>query len=149
MTEVRFYHLQKQTMDEALPLILQKAYASKKNIVVRFSDEEEVERINNYLWSFKQRSFLPHGSKANGNAEHQPIWLTADNDNPNNAKILVLTAGQSEENMDQFDLCCDMLDGRSDEQVSQARERWKTYKEKGFEVTYWVQDDSGKWEQKS
>ena len=42
-----------------------------------------------------------------------------------------------------------MLDGRSNEQVTQARQRWKSYKEEGYDITYWMQSDSGGWEQKA
>jgi DNA polymerase-3 subunit chi len=148
-TEVRFYHLQKQTLDQALPLILEKAVKTEKNIVVRLSDTKEVTRMNAHLWSYKPDSFMPHGCKKEGNAERQPIWLTDQDENPNGAKILILTDGAQSENMEDFDLCCEMLDGRSNEQVSEARHRWKTYKEKGYIITYWMQSDSGGWAQKS
>ena len=63
MTEVRFYHLQKQTLDQALPLILEKVYQTGKNAVVRMVDEKEVNRMNDHLWSYRPDSFLPHACK--------------------------------------------------------------------------------------
>ncbi len=149
MTEVRFYHLQKQTLDQALPLILEKVYQTGKNAVVRMVDEKEVNRMNDLLWTYKPASFLPHGCKKTGNADQHPIWLCAKAENPNNAKTLILTQGQTEDDMTPYDLCCDMLDGRNDEAVKNARTRWKEYKEKGFTVTYWFQSESGKWEKKA
>lgn len=148
-TEVKFYHLQKQTLDQALPLILEKAIKTQKNINVRFSDAKEVTRMNTHLWSYKPDSFLPHGCKKEGNADKHPIWLTDQDENPNNAKILVLTDGNQSDHIDDYDLCCEMLDGRSDEQVQKARQRWKDYKEKGYRITYWMQSDTGGWEQKA
>lgn len=148
-TEVRFYHLQKQTLDQALPLILEKAVKTEKNVVVLLSNEIEVTRMNRHLWSYKPDSFMPHGCKKEGNAEKQPIWLTDKDENPNNAKILILTNGVQSEHMEDFDLCCEMLDGRSNKQVTQARERWKAYKEKDFNITYWMQSDNGGWVQKA
>jgi DNA polymerase-3 subunit chi len=148
-TEVRFYHLQKQTLDQALPLILEKAVKTEKNVVVRLIDAKEATRINAHLWSYKVDSFMPHGCKKEGNAEKQPIWLTDQDENPNNANILILTGGMQSERMTDYDLCCEMLDGRSNEQVTSARARWKTYKEKGYTITYWMQSDAGGWEQKA
>lgn len=148
-TEVRFYHLQKQTLDQALPLILEKAHTTGKNIVVRLSDEKEATRMNAHLWAYKTDSFMPHGCKKEGNASKQPIWLTSKDENPNNAKILILTNGTQSDHMADFDLCCEMLDGRSNEQVTQARQRWKSYKEEGYDITYWMQSNSGGWEQKA
>lgn len=149
MTEIRFYHLQKQNLDQALPLILTKAYQKKQPIIVRFSSAQEVERFNGHLWSFRPESFLPHGSEKDGNADKQPIWLTEKQDNPNEAKILILTQGVRDENIAGYDLCCEMLDGRSDEQVSAARKRWKQYKDEGHDITYWMQSETGGWEKKA
>ena len=83
MTDVRFYHLQKQTLDQALPLILEKVYQTKKNAVVRMADEKEVTRMNDVLWKYKPHSFLPHGCAKTGHANDQPIWLTNKSENPN------------------------------------------------------------------
>ena len=149
MTEVRFYHLQKQSLDQALPLILEKVYQSKNNAVVRLSSEAEVQRMNDILWTYKPQSFLPHGAKKNGHAEFQPIWLTDKAENPNAAKTLILTQGIVEENLEDFDLCCEMLDGHNDQAIQDARQRWKDYKSKGFEITYWHQSESGKWDKKA
>lgn len=148
-TEVRFYHLQKQTLDQALPLILEKAIKTGKNIVVRLSNEKEVAHMNTLLWSYKAESFMPHGTQKEGVPHKQPIWLTDQDENPNNAKILVLTQGTESEHIHDYDLCCEMLDGRSQAQIDAARKRWKIYKEQGYQVTYWMQTLDGAWEQKS
>ena len=147
-TEVRFYHLQKQTLDQALPLILEKAVKTDKNIVVRLCDEKEVTHLNSHLWSYKPHSFMPHGAKKDGNAEKQPIWITTKDENPNSAKILILAQGMQSEHMTDYDLCCEMLDGHSPDQVNAARARWKDYKDKGYDITYWMQTETGGWEQK-
>ncbi|MEM6811292.1 MAG: DNA polymerase III subunit chi [Pseudomonadota bacterium] len=149
MTEVRFYHLQKQNLDEALPLILEKAYASGHRTIVRMASEDEAERMAGHLWSFRQQSFIPHGTKKDGNAAMQPIWITDDGEeNPNNAKTLILTQGRTQDDISSFELCCEMLDGRNDNQVSEARKRWKEYQSKGYDVTYWHQSEEGTWEKK-
>lgn len=149
MTEIRFYHLQKQNLDAALPLILEKAYKSGYKTIVRMKDNIEVERMAKHLWAYRQNSFLPHGSLKDGKAAFQPIWLTDKTDNSNDANTLILTQGQTDENLETYDLCCEMLDGHSDEQIKSARSRWKQYQEKGFEVTYWHQSETGAWEKKA
>lgn len=149
MAEVRFYHLQKQSLDAALPAILQKAFQSGKNIIVRMRDDKEIERMNKHLWAFKSDVFLPHGSKKDGQADRQPIWLSAGDDIPNEAKILILTQGMTEEDLAPYDLCCEMLDGRDETAVAEARVRWKDYQAAGHDVTYWYQSENGGWEKKA
>lgn len=149
MTEIRFYHLQKQNLDQALPQILEKAFGFGHRVLVRMENEKEVERMNAHLWTYKPDVFLPHGSKKDGHAAQQPIWLTDKDENPNEAGTLVLTQGMIAESVEHYDLCCEMLDGHDEKAVSNARERWKSYQDAGHDVTYWFQDDSGKWEKKS
>jgi DNA polymerase-3 subunit chi len=148
MTEIRFYHLQTTGLDRALPAILEKALGTGKRIIVKTPDKNSCDRLNEHLWSFKPDSFLPHGSAADGYSADQPIFLTMEDDNPNGAEILVLTGGSTSPHVGDFDLCCEMLDGNNAEAVKDARARWKEYKEAGYELTYWLQDETGRWQKK-
>ncbi len=151
MTRVDFYHLQQKTLDEVLPKLLQKAYSTGKRIKVKIGTEERVEFINSLLWTFNDESFLPHGSKKDGFADQQPIWLSADTENPNAALFLFLVDGAEEnaETLTQYERVFNIFDGNSAEAVQQARRLWKEYKSAGCEVYYWQQDNAGKWMQKA
>ncbi|MBU6235787.1 MAG: DNA polymerase III subunit chi [Alphaproteobacteria bacterium] len=148
MTDIRFYHLTKTPEDQALPQIAMKAMQSGGRVVVRAADEGRVDSLNDALWTFRADVFLPHGTKDDGYAEQQPIWLTAGNDNPNGAKTLILAAGCQTDDLTGFDLCCIMLDGRDEAGVEAARGKWKAYKEAGHTISYWQQTDKG-WEKKA
>lgn len=150
MSEVRFYHLQTQRLEQALPAILTKSLSSGRRAVVRFSDDKEVEHFNEHFWTYNPNTFLPHGSAKDGHDDLQPVYLTAKDVNPNKAEILVLCNQTSvPANINDFALCCDFLDGNDDESVQQGRGRWKAYKEAGHTVTYWQQTETGGWEQKA
>lgn len=151
MTRVDFYHLQQKTLDEVLPKLLQKAYSTGKRIKVKIGMEELVEFINSLLWTYNDESFLPHGSKKDGFADQQPIWLSADIENPNTALFLFLVDGAEEnaETLTQYERVFNIFDGNSAEAVQQARRLWKEYKNSGCEVYYWQQDNAGKWIQKA
>lgn len=149
MTEIRFYHMQTQTLDEVLPRLLVKAYSMEKQIIVRTENDQEAERLNKHLWTFHPQYFLPHGAKKNGNADLQPIWLTAKEENPNEAKILFLTSGTSWDELEQFDLVCELLDGFDAAAIKAGRQRWKAYKDAGHDLTYWQQNEKGGWDKKA
>ena len=55
MTQVDFYHLQKQSLENVLPKLLEKAYATGKPIKVKVGNEERVEFINSALWSYEEK----------------------------------------------------------------------------------------------
>lgn len=148
MTEIRFYHLQNQSLEQALPALVSKAYENGHRIVIK-SASDRIEKINEHLWTYKPESFLPHGSAKDGNAEKQPIWITDKDENPNDADLLILTNNQSCEGLENYKLVCEMFDGRIDEDVQAARARWKAHKDSGHNLTYWQQTPQGGWDKKA
>lgn len=150
MSRVDFYHLQKQTLDEVLPKLLLKAYSTGHRILVKVGTAERVEFINNWLWTFSDESFLPHGSKKDGFANQQPIWITADDENANTADYLFLVDGADCDvsMVRAFERVFNIFDGNSQTALQQARDMWKKYKDVGSEIHYWQQNSAGVWENK-
>jgi DNA polymerase-3 subunit chi len=149
MTEVRFYHLQRTTLEAALPQMLEKTLQRGQRAVVMLGSEQRVEAVNNLLWTYNERSFLPHGSGRDGNADQQPIWLTVEDENPNGADVLFLADGASSGNIARFARCIEIFDGGDPEAVAAARQRWAAYKAAGHSLIYCQQNDSGRWEEKA
>lgn len=150
MAEIRFYHLTLKSLEDVLPVMLERTVVRDgRRAVVVAGSPERVEKLNTHLWTYNDQVFLPHGSKADGHAAQQPVWLTDQDENPNEAKVLFLVDGASSENVAAYDLVCELFDGRNDEAVTAARNRWKAYKDDGHALTYWQQTDRGGWEQKA
>ena len=137
MSRVDFYHLQSQTLENVLPKLLEKAYETGKSVLVRVGNEERVEFLNALLWTYNDQSFLPHGSKKDGNAELQPIWLTSGTDNPNMASLLFLVDGAAADNgeLEKFSRVFNIFDGNSADALQQARTFWKNLKSGGNECS--------------
>jgi DNA polymerase III subunit chi len=149
MTEVRFYHLTRSTLESALPKMLEKTRERDQNAVVLAGSPERVEVLASYLWTYNDRGFLPHGSAKDGRAEDQPIWLSDKDECPNGAQVLFLTDGAASEKIGAYDLCAVLFDGKDPDAVAASRDQWRVLKEAGHEVTYWQQEESGKWEKKA
>lgn len=150
MSRVDFYHLQNQKLEDVLPKLLEKAYSIHKNAVVRVGNAERIEFLNSLLWTYDEQSFLPHGSKKDGTPESQPIWLTAENDNPNSAVFLFLTDGADAEidEISQYERVFNIFDGNSQEAVENARNFWRALKQQSIDIFYWQQNSDGAWQQK-
>ena len=148
MTDVSFYHLRTMTLERALPKILERALADGHRIVVMAGSPERVDHLDSLLWTYNEASFLPHGSARDGNADRQPIWLTADDENPNRASMLVLVDSARSVHLASFARCCDIFDGNGEAAVAAARQRWKEAKAAGHQLTYWEQTDT-RWEKRS
>lgn len=147
MTEIRFYHLTRMRLDQALPELLEKTRQRGWRALVQVKEEGAVEPLTKSLWAGCPDSFLPHGSAKDGNAAQQPIWVTEKTENPNEASVLFLAEGAAREGFDGFDLVCEVFDGNDDVQVGGARARWSSYKEAEHSLTYWQQTENG-WEKK-
>ena len=150
MTEVRFYHLTRGTLESALPVMLERTLARGQRAVVQAGSEARVEALSNHLWTFNEASFLPHGTAKDGRREAQPVWLTwEDAPAPNGADVLFLTDGAASQRIDAYDLCAVLFDGKDEEALAGSRSLWKDLKAAGHQVTYWQQDDTGRWSQNS
>ncbi|MBR4106159.1 MAG: DNA polymerase III subunit chi [Alphaproteobacteria bacterium] len=150
MSRIDFYHLQTTDLEHTLPILLDKAYALQKKILVKIGTAERVDYINTLLWTYDEESFLPHGAKSDGNAELQPIWLTSGDDNPNSAAMLFLIDGAVYDTakLVEFERVFYIFDGNDADMLTKAREFWKQVKKAGLESFYWQQNDQGKWQQK-
>ena len=151
MTEIRFYHLQRLQLKQALPGILTQAYKRNMRVVVRLNDKDQVGDMDKHLWTYNDHSFLPHGSaiSASKTSAEQPIWLTDGDDNPNNATVLILAGGADQQDVSAYDLCCTIFDGNDPEALNAAREKWKTLKDSGATLSYYQQGENGGWQQKA
>mgnify|MGYP001244933845 CR=1 FL=1 len=146
MPEISFYHLTKTPLEKALPQLLEKAVASGKHIVLLSTSEDQLTTLDNTLWTYSTKKFLPHGREQDGFAEKQPIYLTTTEQNPNQAEILVLTDGAEPEYLPEFARILDVFDGNDEAAVTNARTRWKKHQDANHTLTYWQQDAKGAWQ---
>ncbi len=59
--------------------------------------------------------------------------------------MLVLVGGAEAPDLAAFERCLDLFDGRDEEAVASARERWRAAQAAGHDVTYWRQNERGGW----
>jgi DNA polymerase-3 subunit chi len=150
MTEILFYHLQRQPLEHVLPTLLQKSLERGWRVVVQASSEERVEALDAHLWTYRDDSFLPHGTGREGEAREQPILITVDDHNPNGAAVRFLVDGAPvPADADSYQRIVLLFDGDDPDAVAAARERWNEAKQKGFDATYWQPDEHGRWQRKA
>ncbi|HEX8232135.1 MAG TPA: DNA polymerase III subunit chi [Caulobacteraceae bacterium] len=147
--EVWFYHLERTGLDQALPELLNKTLQRGWRALVRSPDPRRIEHLDGWLWSYRDDSFLPHGSPHEPLAERQPVLLTtAEDDNPNHAQALFLLDGAEPGGLDGFERCLILFDGADADALASARVRWSALKSQGLPVSYWRQSQRG-WEKQA
>jgi DNA polymerase-3 subunit chi len=149
LAEVLFYHLQYQPLEKVLPVLLGKCLERGWKVVVQAGTPERVRALDDALWTYSDDAFLPHGTAEDGVPETQPILLTTDDINPNGAEVRVLIDNVPSGDLSAYARALVLFDGGNDEALAFERERWKALKAGGHQVTYWQQDDTGRWEKKA
>ena len=151
MTEILFYHLDRQPLERVLPELLEKCLERGWRTVVQVASNERLEALDAHLWTYRDESFLPHGTPREGAgvAELQPVWLTTEADNPNGASVRFLADGAEVLDIAGYTRVVMLFDGNDPDAVDKARESWKKVKAEGHEATYWQQSERGRWEKKA
>jgi DNA polymerase-3 subunit chi len=148
VTEVYFYHLQNQPLEKVLPQLIEKCLERGWRCVVQAETDERVQALDQHLWTWRDDSFLPHGTDKEANAADQPVLITTSDGNANAAKVRFFVEGTSSENLGGYERAIHLFDGNDPDSVDAAREQWKVAQAAGHAVTYWQQDEAGRWQQK-
>ncbi|HXP23772.1 MAG TPA: DNA polymerase III subunit chi [Candidatus Sulfotelmatobacter sp.] len=150
MTEVLFYHLERRALEDVLPGLLEKTRERGWKALVRVGSAERMAALDTHLWTYSEQNFLAHGTAEDGHSARQPIFLTVEDENPNSAEVLFLVGGAAADwsgaQAKSLTRIVMLFDGRDDEALAAARGHWKMAKDAGFEVTYWKESASGKFE---
>ncbi|WP_237154960.1 DNA polymerase III subunit chi [Oryzibacter oryziterrae] len=150
MTEVLFYHLDSQSPERVLPVLLGRSLERGWKVVVQAGSRERLEVIDSHLWTFDDAAFLPHGTVDDGHAALQPIFLTTEGQAPNSANVRILVdRAPLPDDISRYDRVVILFDGTDTEALAEARQNWKTLKDGGLDISYWQQADGGKWVRKA
>ena len=150
MTEVLFYHLQRQKLENVLPALLEKSLERGWKVAVQGSSEERIDALDAHLWTYRDDGFLPHGTWREPEAAQQPVLLTLTESNPNAATVRFLIDGAPmPADPQSYHRIVLLFDGEDEDAVAAARDQWSAVKEKGIEATYWQADEQGRWAKKA
>jgi DNA polymerase III subunit chi len=143
--EVWFYHLERTSLDQALPELLEKTLARGWRALVRCGGRDRLEHLDGWLWTYRDDSFLPHGRAEGEFSGRQPILLTLEETNVNAAQAAFLLDGAEPPPLDSLERCVILFDGRDEAAVASARSRWREVKATGLVASYWRQSEEGGW----
>lgn len=147
--EYWFYHLEASTLKGVLPDLLSKTLSKGWRALVRLPNGADLTDWDDYLWTYQDSSFLPHGREDQGRSDQQPILLANTTDTADGFDAVFLIDGADVATVAGVSRVMVMIDGRSQEAVARERGRWKTLKDSGAPMSYWQQTSNGGWEKKA
>jgi DNA polymerase-3 subunit chi len=149
MTETLFYHLERRSLEDVLPGLIEKSRQRGWKALIRADSAERADAIDTLLWTYDDRSFLAHAQLGDGEAARQPVLITVEDANSNAAQIAFYVGGTQPADwggLNDLSRIVLLFDGRDAAALAAARAAWKDARAAGHDVTYWKEMPSGKFE---
>jgi DNA polymerase-3 subunit chi len=146
MTEVWFYHLERQPLDAVLPRISAGLLQRGERLCIRLPNAERVESISHVLWGHEDTSFIAHGCDGDTPNAFHSVWITSKSHDPLGAEIQIFAEGVLPESLAGYRRAMIFLSAADESALAIARALWQRLKAEGVPVRYWRQSDSGRWE---
>ena len=127
--------------------MLEKTLEKNWRAIIEVSSEEKAKQLSELLWSYDEESFLPHGICGSENDSEQPILISLNHDNANEANVRFFVDNCTPKAKGDYQRLVYMFDGHDSEAVSKARLMWKELSANN-NLTYWQQDNAGRWVKK-
>ncbi len=147
MTEILFYHLEQSPLEKVLPALLEKSLERGWRAAVELGDADRIKPLDDALWTYNDESFLPHAPAGGEHDAEQPVILTTDTANPNDADVRFYVAGAIPRDGEKYQRLVYMFDGHDPDAVTAARAAWKSLRDTN-DITYWQQEPNGRWAKK-
>ena len=134
MPRVDFYVLGEVSADARLRLactLAEKAYGESLKVFVLASDAEEARRLDELMWTWRDRSFVPHDLVESAGEDPAPVLIgTALEQSPSH-EVLLNLAPQVPEGFERFARVVEPLDADA-ERRQRGRERFRVYRDRGL-----------------
>ena len=144
MSKISFYQVMNGEVVKFSCQLLEKCFQNKIKTFVQLVDELAVTTLDRTLWTFAQKSFIPHATDKDPMPLMQPIYISSSDKCPIDAKGLMLI-GVDRLDVKDFDRVMVMLDGTLVDEIKRAEALMASFKNLGHEVEYYLQNSKGTW----
>lgn len=133
MTQVDFYLLNQADKEGFVCRLVEKIYHLNNRIHIHTGSPQEAEHLNTRLWQFRDGSFIPHSLYNEADAELTPVTIGFDSEPRHPVGVLINLSPDVPLYFSRFDRVAEIV-GTQNEDKQLARERFRFYKERGYEL---------------
>jgi|GEM_PF-2294036 len=144
MSKISFYQVMNGEVIKFSCQLLEKCFQNQIHTFVQVIDEISATKLDRALWTFAQKSFIPHAMETDPMPSMQPIYISSNDKCPIDAKGLMLI-GVDRLDVKDFERVMVMLDGTLVYEVKKAANLMESFKDLGHEVEYYLQNSKGTW----
>lgn len=134
MTQVDFYILQ-DSKAGGRPLftcrLTEKAFKQGHQVFINTESSQQLQQLDDLLWTFRDGSFLPHAVYAVGASDNPPVLLGHAVEPEGPSDVLVNLSSVVPPFFSRFSRVAELVDG-DPAQRDAARERYRFYKDRGY-----------------
>jgi len=139
MTKIDFYVLSgtgQQARENMACRLVDKIYQLNRQIYIATESQQDAQRIDDMLWTFRPGSFIPHciGMDEPAKTSQTPVIIGYKSTTPELGDVLLNLTHEVPLFFSQFDRVAELVS--ADEQSrALSRNRFKFYKDRGYELT--------------
>ncbi len=134
MTRVDFYISPNQAIDASLQLacrIAEKAYSKNNRVYVHVQDPQQVKRLDDLLWIFRDGSFVPHCQSSDKHVTQAAVVIGCGELPEIAPDVLINLADEVPNFFTRFERVAEIVSG-TEPARNIARSRFKFYRERGY-----------------
>jgi len=144
-TELIFYRCTISPVVKVLPKLLLKIYASGAKTIVVCQNEAQLNELDELLWTFSTKEFLPHSTFKDKDASLQPILLSLNAEGINSASVLVNLTTEVFATSGFSKVLSVFYGDEQEKEVAIPLKLYGQYKMEGKQPLLWVQGADGQW----
>lgn len=136
MKRVDFYLLgdhNNPSRDQAVCRIANKVFQLGHSSFILTADREESARLDRLLWTFNPGSFIPHRLNTAEDLEPVPVLIGHEGPDPDQRDVLFSLRDEIPDSLDAYQRIVEVI-GPSEEEKNLARDRYRRYKDQGYEL---------------
>ena len=141
-----FYNASHRDVVADIAWLAENIFKKNNRIVIFCTDQETTEVVDDFLWSTRDDSFIPHSKKKDGKDTFDPILVTADLDGSYDHNVLLALNGGliKEKDWQRFAKIYYFFDDQDIKERENARSMWKSFSSLNIECKYWI-NEKNKW----
>ena len=132
MTQIDFYTNAPDKLVTACRIVA-KGYGLRHRIVILCPDAEIAQRVDRMLWSTPPTAFVPHCTPSDALAPLTPVIIDHGEKEPLHDELLVNLCPEWPAHFGRFERLIEIV-SNVEEDKQQARERYKFYRDRGYEI---------------
>jgi len=141
-----FYNSSHRDIVADVAWLTEKLFKQNNSVLIFCADRETVKVVDDFLWAYREDSFIPHISKKNGENSIYPILITTSIDEGYKHNVLLALNGVliEEKNWQSFSKIYYFFDNEDNNEKENARSMWKSFSSMDVECKYWINKEN-KW----